>query len=350
MSVELVDQVMLDFAKRTGLDPIKKHAIRYLWTDSFAVCNFLELYRKGKNDYYLKLALSLVGQVHHTLGRHREDDDRTGWISGLVDEEAEDHPTMGGLRIGKPLRERRADESPDSELEWEQDGQYYHYLTKWMHALDVVCRTTREPKYGRWAMELAKVAHAAFTYSPDRIGRKRMYWKMSIDLSRPQVTSMGLHDPLDGYVAYLELQRLASVLPINREGLDLKAEVIEMASMCKDGDWVTEDPLGTGGLLFDACRIGQLIASGDSGLDPLLDKVLDAALPGLESFSSGGSLNLPARYRLAFRELGLSIGLKGVRSLQHTMESNPTAFGPKGILQRRTIDILALFATGLEIE
>ncbi|MEM2352169.1 MAG: hypothetical protein QXT26_07155, partial [Thermoproteota archaeon] len=65
---------------------------RYLWTDSFAVCNFLDLYRRKCNIRY--------------LGRHREDDSRRGWISGLSEEEGWRHPTLGGLRIGKPLPER----------------------------------------------------------------------------------------------------------------------------------------------------------------------------------------------------------------------------------------------------
>ena len=73
--------------------------------------------------------------MHHVLGRHRDDDPRRGWISGLSEEEGERHPTRGGLRIGKPLNEREPDEPADSQLEWEQDGQYFHYLTKWMHAL-----------------------------------------------------------------------------------------------------------------------------------------------------------------------------------------------------------------------
>jgi hypothetical protein len=33
-----------------------------------------------------------------------------------------------------------------------------------------------------------------------------MCWKMSIDLSRPLVPSMGQHDPHDGYIIYSQLQ------------------------------------------------------------------------------------------------------------------------------------------------
>lgn len=58
------------------------------------------------------LASRLVDQVHQVLGRHRNDDSRTGRIGGLDEELGEAHPTRGGLRIGKRLPERRTDE-PD---------------------------------------------------------------------------------------------------------------------------------------------------------------------------------------------------------------------------------------------
>jgi hypothetical protein len=86
--------------------------------------------------HYGELALRLVDQVHHVLGRHRPEDPRTGWISGLPEAEGEAHPTRGGLRIGKPLPERSAEGPFDERLEWDRDGQYFHYLTKWMHALE----------------------------------------------------------------------------------------------------------------------------------------------------------------------------------------------------------------------
>ena len=148
-----VRDIMLDFARITGLAPVGTNPKRYLWTDSFAVCNFLELYRRTGNGNYRDLALRLVNQVHHTLGRHREDDTRKGWISGLDEESGEQHPTRGGLRIGKPMNERKPEEASDERLEWDQDGQYYHYLTKWMHALNRVSRVTGNPTYTGWAIE-----------------------------------------------------------------------------------------------------------------------------------------------------------------------------------------------------
>ncbi|MEM2640945.1 MAG: hypothetical protein QW374_06820 [Candidatus Bathyarchaeia archaeon] len=125
----IVEEIMNSFAYRTGLSSDLKPR-RYLWTDAFAVCNFLELYRKGFGEKYRNLALKLVDQVHFILGRHRDDDVRKGWISGLNDEEGFKHPTIGGLRIGKPLPERKPDEPLDEYLEWEWDGQYYHYLMR----------------------------------------------------------------------------------------------------------------------------------------------------------------------------------------------------------------------------
>jgi rhamnogalacturonyl hydrolase YesR len=152
---------------------------RYLWTDAFAVCNFLELYRQTSDEKYKRLALRLVDQVHHVLGRHRDDDPRAGWISGLDEKEGAMHPTRGGLRIGKGMNERRPDDPYDEQLEWDRDGQYYHYLTKWMHALERVSRVTGDPTYRRWAIELVR-RHARFTYIPHR-RPETVYWKMSID-------------------------------------------------------------------------------------------------------------------------------------------------------------------------
>ena len=81
----MVKGIMTEFSDSTGLSNIEKSPRRYLWRDAFSVCNFLELFQRTGNECWQKLALRLVDQVHHTLGRHREDDLRTGWISGRTD-------------------------------------------------------------------------------------------------------------------------------------------------------------------------------------------------------------------------------------------------------------------------
>ena len=103
---KLVHELMMDFARITGLDPANAHPRRHLWTDAFAVCNYLELFRRTNDNTYRNLCLRLIDQVHHTLGRHRDDDPRRGWISGLDEQDGERHPTIMGLRIGKKLNER----------------------------------------------------------------------------------------------------------------------------------------------------------------------------------------------------------------------------------------------------
>src|SRR6185369_3242572 len=145
--VSEVSAIMLDYAAITGLSPLGEAPRRYLWTDAFALCNLLELFRLTNDGQWRDLALQLVDQVHHVLGRHRDADPRSGWISGLADAEGELHPTRGGLRIGKVLNERGEGQPYDERLEWDQDGQYYHYLTKWMHALNRISRVTGSPLY-----------------------------------------------------------------------------------------------------------------------------------------------------------------------------------------------------------
>ena len=209
--------------------------------------------------------------MHHVLGRHRDDDPRRGWISGLSEAEGEAHPTAGGLRIGKPLPERAPGEPfldaarvgarrPVLPLPDEVDGSRSS-------------RSARSP--GR--RELAEVARARF------IRDGRMVWKMSIDLSRPQVATMGHHDPLEGYVTALELG-----LPAD-----------DYRAMIDPRGLATTDPLGIGGLLMDAHRLGDRDLA-------LRRAMIEAARTGLELYTPE---HAPATRRLGFRELGLVIGL-----------------------------------------
>ena len=112
-------------------------------------------------------------------------------------------------------------------------------------------------RFQHWAAELAATAHQAFTYRVSSGGPKRLVWKMSIDLSRPLVSSMGQHDPLDGLITCLELQTAEGFEP--EDGTDLTAAIADMTEMCAQARWATDDPLGIGGLLDDATRLAELI-------------------------------------------------------------------------------------------
>ena len=315
-------RLMAAFAERTGLTSSKRNPQRYLWTDAFAVCNFLGLASLTGESRYTELALKLVKQVHETLGRHRPDDARAGWLSGLDDESGAAHPTLGGLRIGKKLPERRHEEPLDERLEWDRDGQYFHYLTKWMHALDQVARATGQALFNLWARELAHVALERFL-APEPGGGLHLAWKMSIDLSRPLVPAMGQHDPLDGLITCAELQSTASRVGDGRKGPDLEVAAGTFASMIDASGFATADPLGIGGLLVDAWRVEQLPRVGAVPKEDLVGALLEAALAGLTHYARLGELRRPAGMRLAFRELGLAIGLAAVERLEATERTSP---------------------------
>jgi len=306
-------QLMSAFASRTGLYPTTKNQQRYLWTDAFAVCNFFELFKRTGDELYRHCGMSLIHQVHQTLGRYRSDDIRRGWISGLDEQIGQHHPTKGGLRIGKPLKERQLDEPIDEQLEWDRDGQYFHYLTKWMHAL---CRTafvTSNPVYVVQAVELAAAAFNGFvrkSASGEAVG---IYWKMSTDLSRPLTYAMGMHDALDGFITFREVQYAGSKMRPEGQVPDLTSAIDALSNLCRNRDWTTTDPLGIGGLLFDACRLSRL-AGGDAD-QQLLGHLTDASEESLRAFLASGALMRHPSQRLAFRELGLAIGLEGVSSI-----------------------------------
>jgi len=320
-NISIVKGIMTEFSDSTGLSTAEKSPRRYLWTDAFAVCNFLELYRRIGDESWQNSALRLVDQVHYILGRHREDDPRTGWISGHTEEEGKKHPTIGGLRIGKKMNERKPDEPYDDHLEWDRDGQYYHYLTKWMQALNSVSRSTGNPIFNRWAIELAKAAHAGFVHVVNS-GSKRMYWKMSIDLSYALVPSMGHHDPLDGLITYNQIQATAVAL-FDASGPDLDSEIADMELLCKGKNWATNDPLGLGGLLCHAYIILQLIVQDQFTDTGIFKDLLESSQASLDTYMLDRFLSFPVEYRLPFRELGMAIGLHAVERIEKLMEEKP---------------------------
>lgn len=261
-----------DFALRTGLTEAVKPR-RYLWTDAFAVMTWVGLQEVAPDNRYLDLASRLVAQVHEVLG-----------VSGDAQ-----HPTSRGVRIGKRLRERAPNEPYDAAREWERDGQYFHYLTKWMQALERMAQVTGGTHYRRWATELAQAAHRAFVHP------QGIYWKMSIDLSRPQVKTMGAHDPLDGLVQFASL------------GLEREAQ--ELAAICNGRDFATDDALGAGGLVVDALRLARLGPQFQGILAEVMQD-LAVSVPAAASAIRG-----PAAHRLPFRELGLALGLRALDPL-----------------------------------
>lgn len=339
------ETLMAGFAERTGLSEQGTNGPRYLWTDALAVFSFLALYRRLEKKEHLATALHLVERVHTCLGRHRNDDPRTGWISGLGESEGKRHPRLGGLRIGKPLNERGPDEPFDDQLEWQRDGQYFHYLTKWMHALHRVTLVTGDWRYNDWALELAAAAHRGFVYESPH-GDKRMHWKMSIDLSRPLVASMGQLDPLDGFVVCSRLQATRSACE-QPQGPDLRGAQSELYRMCEGATWASTDELGIGGLLVEAGQLIQLIAEGHSEHRAILDDVLADAQQSLRFLETHNRLGQSAETRLAFRELGLVLGLRALNPMRDSILRYPEQFSDSSSLLAR-IESMARYSPMIE--
>ena len=209
---------------------------------------------------------------------------------------------------------------------------------------------TGDIKYIKWAFELAKIAQSHFTYVPHHGTRKRMYWKMSIDLKRPLVHSMGQHDPLDGYITYNEIQNgMKNLGLIESTESPLKSEIEDMKDICLGISLITNDPLGIGGLLIDATRITQLIMKDGLNHFELLEMVLDSSIMGLRSYISDNPMDVPAEYRLAFRELGLSIGLKGLGIIIELIRDNHE-FSIKNSLDNRFNVLKSYMDLGVIIE
>ena len=304
-------KLMDEFLKRTGVGTHEGNpGQRYLWTDAFAVQACFALYHLLDDKEYYENALELIEMVHDTLGKYHKDDPRSGWISGLPEEEGKQHPTINGLRIGKELPERTAGEPINQEMEWERDGQYFHYLTRWFTALMQAFRETREKKYAIWAGELIKSGEN-FIYKVD--GAYRMYWKMNSDLTKPLVESMGAHDPMEGLIC-----TITAINALEENNKDLQALKVKMKGICDGMNWFTDDALGLGGLILNTSRSFELSMRGENLPQEIQPEFLySSSISGLKVYSQHlFDPSRPAVSRLAFRECGLSLGFNVLYELQ----------------------------------
>ena len=160
---------------------------------------------------------------------------------------------------------------------------------------------------------------------------------MRTDLSAPLDASMGQHDALDGFITYLLLRAHRPAARVGH-GPELDAELREMAAMAAGTNLLTDDPLGIGGLLVDAYRLAQLlrVRPGDN---PLLGLVVGAAASGLAQFLASHPWSKPVERRLAFRELGLAIGLLAVARLWRVLERDAASLDAQPAL-RASLDAL----------
>jgi hypothetical protein len=127
---------------------------------------------------------------------------------------------------------------------------------------------------------------------------------------------------LDGFISFREAQHALAKLSTDAGVADLSLAIESLSALCQDRDWMTDDPLGLGGLLFDAARLCQLLGNEQFDDARLLEDILGACRDGLTSLLAGRYLIQPVSYRLAFRELGLAIGLKALPIISDAMKKN----------------------------
>ncbi|KAL2140582.1 hypothetical protein VTI28DRAFT_3592 [Corynascus sepedonium] len=268
------------------------HRGRYLWTDAFGVVNLITLSRETSSPVYLTLAQQLAKTVHDVLGRTRDGSAR---LPRATDAE----PLSGGLRIGKV-----AEHGPDC------DGQYHHYLTLWMFALNRLALATGESHYNQLAVQLAKAIHPRFVIHRD--GRDdndnaiRMVWKISTDMDTVLVPSEGHLDAATGFVVYRLLQQTAERLDGTSSSLGaLTREIDDYKRLMSRGGKMTasRDPLDLGMGLWMCHFFKEEDWAARLGRDSLeMAKVILDAKKGL--------MARDASRRLAFREFGTCLGLR----------------------------------------
>jgi hypothetical protein len=98
-------------------------------------------------------------------------------------------------------------------------------------------------------------------------------------------------------------------------------------------DWSNQDPLGVGGLLSDAYRVAQLISMGAAVREGMLVDLMEASLVSLRSFLRSAALDAPPAHRLAFRELGLAVGLRALEPMRALLAQVPEAFEHREALE-----------------
>jgi hypothetical protein len=265
------------------------HRGRYLWTDAFGVLNFITLSRETEDPSHLTRATRLADMVHNVLGRTR---DGRAWLPGGSDQ----NPVGGGLRIGK-----------EDEGGSDGDGQYHHYLTLWMFALNRLSKATNDKIHNERAIALAKAIHPHFFI--DRVSSQpRMVWKIAMDRSRPLVYSQGNLDPIDGLVVFRKLQAASENPSVLEEEISDYRKVIEL----KGKHFVSSDTLDLGMTLWSS----HWLAAKESYFTDLTKQ----AERQLHKLFDNGYLEIPTSRRLAFREYGTCLGIGCMEDADDTLQ------------------------------
>lgn len=205
---------------------------RYLWTDAFGVLAYTsiaEMYEskndKDKSEMYRRARDKLIRTVHACLGvpRSNEKDDAMKIDTKLS-------PTgYVGLRIGK-LHSRKV-----TDYGMEYDGQYWHYIDKWLLAL-------ARSGHVNEGILIAKSCFPAF-FDAESGGIR---WKLSIDSTAPP--SLRMAGPSDDTLVALIVFLILQANRLDDDNAPSLNNEIQMLKNALKGykPRVTDDPLGWG--------------------------------------------------------------------------------------------------------
>lgn len=254
------------------------HRGRYLWTDAFGVINFITLSKETNDPSYIVRAKRLAETVHNVLGKTRDGKD---WLPGA----SEANPVGGGLRIGK-------EDAGGSD----GDGQYHHYLTLWMFALNGLSKATEDKTWNDQAIKLAKAIHPYFFVHRES-STPRMVWKISMDRQQALVRSQGNLDPIDGLLVFRKLQAASD----DKNGFAEEIKDYQKVIDLKGEHFVSNDTLDLGMTLWTSHWL--------AGKEPYFTDLKKQAEVQVRNLFDQGYLEIPASRRLAFREYGTCLGI-----------------------------------------
>lgn len=230
---------------------------RYLWVDAFGVLNYVGLASlnfEGRRDEYLSAANELVDVVHDTLGKPRS-------TKYPMRQDALSPTKYAGLRIGK-LHAL----SGQTDFGMKYDGQYFHYVDKWLFSL---LRLGQEcGNYSR-IHQAACWAKVLFPHFFDR-AHGGIRWKLNVDSTpiRTGESATPNDDTLNALIIFMLIENATNMFlrgQINaeenstQEVIHLTEEINLLTHSLKGyKPRVTADPLGWG----LRCWMDQWIAPG----------------------------------------------------------------------------------------
>ncbi len=159
---------------------VRRRTSRYLWTDAFALATSRS---SGRSTFRRRLPRARV-RARQSAFTTRSAASATTTLAGdgsagSTRQRAGCTRARGGLRIGKRFPERGPRAMFEPELEWERDGQYFHYLSEMdARARSVQPRDARRLVSNLWA-ERARRGRAPRLLMAGSRSAPHLYWKMS---------------------------------------------------------------------------------------------------------------------------------------------------------------------------